>query len=320
MARKLRWEVEGRLYHIINRGNYRGDVFRGQKTRRAFLTCLDEACTRAGWRVHAWCVMSNHYHLALETPRGNLITGMQWLQSTFAQRFNRLRREHGHLFQGRYQSLLVDPHRLGAVCHYIHLNPVRARLCPGADLAQWPWTSLTWLNAPSMRPPWYEPGSALAHAGQLADTAAGHKKYGHYLQWLGTDAPAQKELAFAEMCQGWMLGTAGFKQEVLQEAGAIRPGLMKSSPELREATEGLWREQLDRELKSLGKNRRALAAAGKSADWKLALGAHLKRRTTATNRWLAANLGLGHPDEASRKISTWNRTQPSPNTTPNPKA
>ncbi len=72
-------------------------------------SCLDETCEKAGWEVHAWCVMPNHFHLALATPRGNLVAGMPWLRSTFALRFNRYRRECGHLFQGRYKSLLVDP-------------------------------------------------------------------------------------------------------------------------------------------------------------------------------------------------------------------
>ena len=88
------------------------------------------------WRVHAYVVMRNHYHLALETPRGNLVEGMQWLQATFANRFNRLRQENGHVFQGRYQALLVeDLAGLGAVGHYIHLNAVRARLLPIEKLA-----------------------------------------------------------------------------------------------------------------------------------------------------------------------------------------
>ena len=93
MARKLRLESEGGVYHVLNRGNYRSDIFRGEKTRAAFLKCLGEACEKTGWRVQAWCLMSNHYHLAVETPRANLAEGMRWLQGTFSTRFNRLRQE-----------------------------------------------------------------------------------------------------------------------------------------------------------------------------------------------------------------------------------
>ena len=114
---------------MINRGNYRAEVFEAEKTRAAFETCLGEACEKSGWLLHGYVVMGNHYHLAVETPAGNLVKGMQWLQATFANRFNRLRGERGHLFQGRYKSLLVEPGAaLGQLCHYLHLNPVRAGL------------------------------------------------------------------------------------------------------------------------------------------------------------------------------------------------
>ena len=118
MARKLRLEFPGACYHVINRGNYRTDIFRTQGARAAFESCLFEACEKSDWVLHAFVIMRNHYHLALETPDGNLVAGMQWLQSTFANRFNRLRRERGHLFQGRYKALLVEAGvALGQVCH-----------------------------------------------------------------------------------------------------------------------------------------------------------------------------------------------------------
>ena len=141
MARPLRMESEAGVYHVLDRGNYRTPIFRADKTKAAFLKCLGEACARTGWLIHAWTVMSNHYHLALSTPRANLVDGMHWLQGTFANRFNRFRDERGHVFQGRYKSLIVDPSEgLGPLCHYIHLNPVRAHLCDVASLDNYPWT------------------------------------------------------------------------------------------------------------------------------------------------------------------------------------
>ncbi len=108
MARKVRLKFPGALYHIINRGNYRHDVFGTVGAADAFVTVLGEACGRYDWRVHAYVVMPNHYHLALETPAGNLVEGMHWLQGTFATRFNRFRSERGHLFQGRYHSPVLE--------------------------------------------------------------------------------------------------------------------------------------------------------------------------------------------------------------------
>ena len=100
MARKLRLQYEGAVYHVINRGNYRRDVFETADKAKAFEECLFEAAERMGWRLQEYALMRNHYHLAVETPQANLVEGMHWLQSTFATRFNRFRAERGHLFQG----------------------------------------------------------------------------------------------------------------------------------------------------------------------------------------------------------------------------
>src|SRR4051812_47665112 len=124
MARKLRLQYEGALYHVINRGNYRRDIFQTAGAAKAFEATLFEAGDRYGWRLHAHALMRNHFHLALETPESNLVEGMHWLQSTYATRFNRYRSDRGHLFQGRYQSPVIeDAAVLVRVVNYIHLNP-----------------------------------------------------------------------------------------------------------------------------------------------------------------------------------------------------
>jgi REP element-mobilizing transposase RayT len=138
MARKLRLEYAGAMYHVINRGNYRADIFGPDAAKEAFRDCVFEACAKAGWRLHAYIVMRNHYHLALETPEPTLVEGMRWLQSTYANRFNRFRGESGHVFQGRYRALVVeDLMGLGAVGHYIHLNPGRAKFLAIEKLGQY---------------------------------------------------------------------------------------------------------------------------------------------------------------------------------------
>lgn len=128
MARGIRVEYAGAFYHVMARGNRRERIFRDQSDRRFFCQTLGEACERAGWRVHAWALMSNHYHLMLETPKGNLVAGMQWLQNTYTRRYNSRHQLWGRLFGDRYKAVLSEggsPHYYCSLMDYIHLNPVR---------------------------------------------------------------------------------------------------------------------------------------------------------------------------------------------------
>jgi putative transposase len=310
MARKLRIESEAGVYHVINRGNYKYPLFRSAKTKLAFLKCLDEACTKTGWRVHAWCLMSNHYHLALSTPRANLVAGMCWLQGTFANRFNRFRGEHGHVFQDRYKSLLVEPGAgLGRVCHYIHLNPVRAGLCTARQLFRYDWTSLRWLQAAQVGPKWYDPRPALLHAGDLALTSAGSGKYLEYLAWLAENEPEMKRQQFDQMSRGWIIGTRDFGKAMVQEHRELAARGPQLADELNVIKETAWEEALQASLRAARRTDEELRSESKSADWKLRLAANLRRTTTATNRWLGTRLHLGARDEVSRKLSTWLRQQ-----------
>lgn len=308
MARKLRLEYAGAVYHVINRGNYRGDIFRDDGAKQAFLACLDEACEKAGWRVHAWAVMSNHYHLALETPQANLVAGMQWLQGTFALRFNRFRREAGHLFQGRYKSLVVDPgSALGPLCHYLHLNPVRARMVPIAQLAEWPWTSFRWLMAPKERAAWFQPATSLGQAGGLADTKSGHRKYTEYLAWLAEEKPEQKRLGFERMSKGWVLGSRDFKQDLVKEHREAAESLQRGERDLEETRIARLDERLEELLAALDKSRADLTRDRKSAPWKVAVAAEMKATTTATNGWLSDTLAMGSPYTVSRLAGSCRR-------------
>jgi len=108
MARKLRVEYPGAIYHVMNRGDRREPIFRVDADRQLFLATLGECCGKTDWQVHAWCLMSNHFHLVLETPRGNLVAGMKWFLGTYTARFNRRHQLIGHLFSGRYKALVVE--------------------------------------------------------------------------------------------------------------------------------------------------------------------------------------------------------------------
>jgi putative transposase len=131
MPRKPRIEYDGAVYHVMSRGNRLEEIYRDDSDRELFLETLTEVCERAGWIIHAYVLMDNHYHILLETPEPNLVVGMKWFQGTYTQRFNARHKVREHLFQGRYRALLVDN---GSEAYFpivsscIHLNPARARL------------------------------------------------------------------------------------------------------------------------------------------------------------------------------------------------
>jgi REP element-mobilizing transposase RayT len=295
---------------VISRGNYRSDVFAHESTKAAFLKCFHEACVKAGWVVHAWCVMSNHYHVCLETPRPNLVQGMRWLQATFALRFNRLRGERGHLFQGRYKALPVAPETVGAVCHYIHLNPVRAGLVGPAGLPNWPWTSIAQLTNPRQRPAWLSFAAALDHAGGLSDTPAGRRGYVACLGWLQEDEAGKKELEFERLSKGWAVGSRQFKKELLKEHSDLAGRRERGDATPDEIAEELWAERLGIYLSAVRKTELDTQADAKGADWKVVVAAVMKRTTTASNPWLAQRLHMGSPFRLSRLVTKC-RTDPS---------
>jgi len=140
MARPLRLEFEGAVYHLTSRGNARQKIFFSDTDRELFLETLAQVISRYGWICHAYCLMANHYHLLVETPKANLSLGMRQLNGIYTQRFNRRHQRVGHLFQGRFKAILVEKESyLLELCRYIVLNPLRVR--GGAEMEAWKWSS-----------------------------------------------------------------------------------------------------------------------------------------------------------------------------------
>jgi len=126
MARPIRIEYEDAVYHVMARGNEQKAIYRDDTDYQVFLHTLAQACEQFGLIVHVYCLMPNHYHLVVRTPRANLSRALGWLQTTYSVRFNRRHRRSGHLFQGRFKAHLVEADAYGRrLVMYIHLNPVR---------------------------------------------------------------------------------------------------------------------------------------------------------------------------------------------------
>jgi REP element-mobilizing transposase RayT len=136
MSRPLRIELAGGLYHVTSRGDCREAIYLSDADRQQWLTILAEACQHFNWRCHAWCQMTNHYHLVVETPEANLAQGMRQLNGVSTQYINRAHRRIGHVFQGHYKAILVERPILSSCPRYLVLNPVRAGMVslPG----EWP--------------------------------------------------------------------------------------------------------------------------------------------------------------------------------------
>ena len=178
MARKLRVEYPGALYHVMSRGDHRELIFRDDRDRRSFVETLGEACQKTGWQVQAYCLMPNHFHLVVQTPQGNLVAGMKWLLGTYTGRFNRRHKLFGHLFSGRYKALIVDGSGNGylkTVCDYVHLNPARAKLLrPNQPLRNYVWSSWPeYLKPASKRWPWLRVDRLLGENRIPKDSPAG---------------------------------------------------------------------------------------------------------------------------------------------------
>ena len=179
MARQWRIEFPGAVYHVMSRGNNREDIFRSDADRHLFLELLAALAERYNIQLHAYVLMGNHYHLLLKTNEANLSKAMQWFGTSYTRKFNLTHNKNGHLFQGRFKSIIVenDAYLLRLSC-YIHRNPLRARLVD--RLVDYPWSSYRFYAYDKNPPVWLTTRSILGQVSGRESHKAYRKKVQHY--------------------------------------------------------------------------------------------------------------------------------------------
>ena len=232
MARPLRVEYPGAFYHVINRGNAGEDVFKSLRDREKFLEYLETACSRFSIRIHTYCLMTNHYHLLVETPEANLSRAIQWINVSYAVYFNVKRQRRGHLFQGRFKALLVDADAyLKHLSRYIHLNPVRAKMVESAS--DYRWSSYPFFIGKRKMPDWLTGDWLLSQFGKnLKEAKKNYKRFVDGVDPLSIENPGKSPKG------GFILGSEAFIEWVKEQCLSLEAE-DKEKPQLKSLKPGI---------------------------------------------------------------------------------
>lgn len=312
MARSIRIEYPGAFYHVMARGNRQERIYRDEVDRRFFLQVLGEACQMTGWRVHAWVLMGNHYHLFLETPEANLVAGMQWLQNTYTRRFNTRHRVWGRVFGDRYKAIVTEG-RTGeyycAMLDYIHLNPVRAGLISpgrGQSVGAYAWSSVAsgYALPARHRAPWLECVTGLEAFGFRDDTS-GRRRFVERLDRRAAkegktecgvvEPPAGGDRRTSHLRRGWYWGSQAFGEKLLamvSKANAAKPKgrSYRGAAAQRAHDEKTAEEILQAGLKEEGLPQKELATLPGSDARKVRIARKIRAETTVRMGWIAERL------------------------------
>ncbi len=315
MARKLRIQFPGAIYHLMSRGDRREDIFRDDVDRESFLKTLADACVKTGWQVHAFVLMPNHFHLVVETPQPNLVAGMKWFLGTYTSRFNRRHRISGHVFAGRYKSLMVGGNGgyLRTVCDYVHLNPVRARLLSAEQpLTSFPWSSLPWIQrGAGERPSWLRVERLFGECGIPTDDAPGCAEY---VRRLEARRAGEMDEEFQAVRSGWCFGDEEFRKDLLSHIDGVA-GDSHFGSEFQEAAEVKATRIIDEELQQSLWAEAELELKRKGDPVKLRIARRLREETTVTLQWISARLRMGTKSHLSHLLY-WDKRGEKENTSP----
>lgn len=319
MARSVRIEYEGAYYHVMARGNRRKAIFKDDDDRRFFLASLSECCEKTGWKVHAWVLMSNHYHLFIETPEANLVAGMKWLQNTVTRRHNVRHGKWGRLFGDRYKSVLVEggaPNYYMTLWDYVHLNPARAGLVnvrEGGSILNYPWSSVAggYGLLPQQRPKWLAAEEGLRVMG-YADTAKGRREMVEYLD--GRAFEEGRKSGFVEKAEGvdrrksdlrrgWYWGSQEFAAKILKGAERmVGKGKSRAYGRSRERLAHGEKEAerlLRQGLEAAGLTKGELETLAANERRKVAIARVIWNQTTVSQGWIADRLKMKHAANVS---------------------
>lgn len=287
----------------MSRGDRREDIFLDGRDRGAFLSILGETCAKNGWQVHAYCLMTNHFHVVVETPQPNLAAGMRWLLGTYTQGFNRRHGQWGHLFGGRYKAQLIDERAASYLVHasdYVHLNPKRAGLvAQGAPLEAYPWSSYPAYLKPRLRLPWLRVDRVLGEHGLQSDTPRSRREYSRRMEAICPVALAEHEL----LRRGWKLGAEDFRDRLAEKLA--RRGRKGERASERSETDAALAERMVKEaLEAVRWREIDLALQAKGHPMKVKIAQQLRRETPMARQWIAQRLQMGSASYVSNLLAS----------------
>ncbi len=289
------------------RGNRREDIVQSDQDRELFIQTLGEACEKAGWRVHAWVLMSNHFHWVLETPEPNLSEGMKWFMNAYTRRFNTRNKFWGHLFGGRYKSILVDEGvYFRTLVDYVHLNPVRAGLVKrgtAEDLLHYRWSSLVkgYLVPASKRPKWLVTHDRLAVGRGGEERVSDRRQYLNHLFKIARSEGVKAGKSLPEgqggqstFSRGWYWGSQEFREKLLKigTPSCYRSKNYSSSPQMKDRNRWQAEELIEHALKYSDMDEKKMLAQKSGHPVKVAIVVAVKELTTLDQGTLAKRLNL----------------------------
>ena len=327
-SRRGAWEdvrelsMRGAVYHVMSRGNRQEPIFKGDRDCEMFVDTLGEACGRCGWRVHAFVLMGNHYHLLLETPHANLVDGMRWLQGTYTKRLNIRHKQCGHLFQGRYKALVVDPggDYFSTVASYIHLNPARAKCfdLKTGGLVDYAWSSYPLYMDPPKRPEWLHVDRALGNL-EMLDNRAGRLEYSRYmkkrvLEISCSDNPSEVDERWGQIRQGWAFGSDEFRASLQEKLDGFFERHHRESyagEQVNKHDEVKAQRLLCEGLVKMKLDGADLHRLKKGDMRKQVIAWSIRKNTSVRNEWVADHLYMGRASNLSRYVREVETTEES---------